>query len=239
MTLLIAFLVVELVRDLVFDEFYHPGFIAEHPGDDLSRMLKTFRFNDRPSRMNAGIATPFEVMQISGGMDLLYRSVAVLRGVGGFDKITIHLTSSCKKDELFRNYIPLVDLFTSGGFSCQRKSALYNAHPTWLDEAVFAAYGWKSDLSDEEILEKRGRSSLINLVRSTLTSRQAKRTSSVHICSPSVNISIQSKDAFSPYIQEKSRAAAQNFYPVRRHSMKKNLPFWRIARVAPSLPTTL
>ena len=26
--------------------------------------------------------------------------------------------------------------------------------PTWLDEAVFAAYGWKPDLSDEEILEK-------------------------------------------------------------------------------------
>ena len=38
---------------------------------------------------------------------------------------------------------------------------LYNQHPTWLelahkrlDQAVFAAYGWKSDLSDEEILEK-------------------------------------------------------------------------------------
>ena len=38
---------------------------------------------------------------------------------------------------------------------------LYNARPTWLelahkklDEAVFAAYGWPSDLSDEEILEK-------------------------------------------------------------------------------------
>lgn len=38
---------------------------------------------------------------------------------------------------------------------------LYNQRPTWLDlahkrldEAVFAAYGWKSDLSDEEILEK-------------------------------------------------------------------------------------
>jgi hypothetical protein len=38
---------------------------------------------------------------------------------------------------------------------------LYNARSTWLDlahkrldEAVFAAYGWKSDLSDEEILEK-------------------------------------------------------------------------------------
>jgi type II restriction/modification system DNA methylase subunit YeeA len=38
---------------------------------------------------------------------------------------------------------------------------LYNARPTWLDlahrrldEAVFAAYGWQSDLSDEEILAK-------------------------------------------------------------------------------------
>jgi hypothetical protein len=38
---------------------------------------------------------------------------------------------------------------------------LYNARPTWLelahkklDEAVFAAYGWASDLSDEEILER-------------------------------------------------------------------------------------
>jgi hypothetical protein len=38
---------------------------------------------------------------------------------------------------------------------------LYNARPTWLDlahkrldEAVFAAYGWKPDLSDEEILER-------------------------------------------------------------------------------------
>jgi len=47
---------------------------------------------------------------------------------------------------------------------------LYNARPTWLDlahkrldEAVFAAYGWKSDLSDEEILEK---SLELNLERS-------------------------------------------------------------------------
>jgi hypothetical protein len=38
---------------------------------------------------------------------------------------------------------------------------LYNARPTWLDlahkrldEAVIAAYGWKGDLSEEEILEK-------------------------------------------------------------------------------------
>jgi hypothetical protein len=38
---------------------------------------------------------------------------------------------------------------------------LYNALPTWLDlahkrhdAAVFAAYGWESDMKDEEILEK-------------------------------------------------------------------------------------
>ena len=38
---------------------------------------------------------------------------------------------------------------------------LYNARPTWLelahnklDEAVFAAYGWKSDMTDEEIVAK-------------------------------------------------------------------------------------
>jgi hypothetical protein len=38
---------------------------------------------------------------------------------------------------------------------------LYNARPTWLDlahkrldEAVFAAYGWKGELTDEEILER-------------------------------------------------------------------------------------
>jgi hypothetical protein len=29
-----------------------------------------------------------------------------------------------------------------------------NSFAKRLDEAVFAAYGWKSDLSDEEILEK-------------------------------------------------------------------------------------
>ena len=38
---------------------------------------------------------------------------------------------------------------------------LYNARPTWLDNAhrkldaaVFAAYGWPSDLSDDEILSR-------------------------------------------------------------------------------------
>jgi hypothetical protein len=38
---------------------------------------------------------------------------------------------------------------------------LYDAHPTWLelahkklDEAVFATYGWPSDLLGEEILDR-------------------------------------------------------------------------------------
>ena len=52
---------------------------------------------------------------------------------------------------------------TSGGASDKKRTLtnLYNQRPTWLelahkrlDESVFAAYGWKSDLSDEEILER-------------------------------------------------------------------------------------
>lgn len=54
---------------------------------------------------------------------------------------------------------------TSGASEAEKKKRtltnLYNARPTWLDlahkkldETVFAAYGWESDLSDEEILEK-------------------------------------------------------------------------------------
>jgi hypothetical protein len=53
------------------------------------------------------------------------------------------------------------DLGEDGRGSKRTLTNLYNARPTWLDlahkrldQAVFAAYGWKSDLSDEEILEK-------------------------------------------------------------------------------------
>ena len=92
---LTAFLVMDFVRDLIFDELYHPGFITEHPGDNLPCVLKAFRFDNRPGRMDACIATPFEVMQIPSGMDLFHGSVAVLNGVRLFDKITIHNTSLC------------------------------------------------------------------------------------------------------------------------------------------------
>jgi hypothetical protein len=40
-------------------------------------------------------------------------------------------------------------------------TSLYNERPAWLDlahrrldEAVFAAYGWPADLTDEQILER-------------------------------------------------------------------------------------
>jgi hypothetical protein len=59
-----------------------------------------------------------------------------------------------------------------GSGSKRTLTNLYNARPTWLDlahkrldAAVFAAYGWKSDLSDEEILEKL---LALNLERSKL-----------------------------------------------------------------------
>ena len=62
-------------------------------------------------------------------------------------------------DELRRNW-----LNPEGASETELKKRtltnLYNAHPTWLenaharlDAAVFAAYGWPLDLSDEEILQ--------------------------------------------------------------------------------------
>ena len=53
---------------------------------------------------------------------------------------------------------------------------LYDRRSTWLDlahkkldDAVFAAYGWKSDLSDEEIL---GKLLVLNLERSNAYERK-------------------------------------------------------------------
>ena len=52
------------------------------------------------------------------------------------------------------------DLGEDGRGSKRTLTNLYNLRPTWLelahkrlDDAVFTAYGWKNDLSDEEILE--------------------------------------------------------------------------------------
>ncbi|MBI5934114.1 MAG: class I SAM-dependent DNA methyltransferase [Chloroflexi bacterium] len=63
--------------------------------------------------------------------------------------------ASPKSDE------PQSDLGEAGRGAKRTLTNLYNQRPTWLDlahkrldEAVFTAYGWQSDLSDEEILER-------------------------------------------------------------------------------------
>lgn len=57
--------------------------------------------------------------------------------------------------------IPPRGMGEAGRGSKRTLTNLYNQRPTWLelahkklDEAVFAAYGWPSDLGDEEILER-------------------------------------------------------------------------------------
>ena len=57
--------------------------------------------------------------------------------------------------------VTLEEIVTSDEKKKRTLTNLYNACLTWLDlahkrldEAVFAAYDWKSDMSDEEILEK-------------------------------------------------------------------------------------
>ncbi len=62
-------------------------------------------------------------------------------------------------DELRRNWLD-----PEGASEAELKKRtltnLYNARPTWLDNAhkkldaaVFAAYGWSADISDEDILK--------------------------------------------------------------------------------------
>ena len=55
----------------------------------------------------------------------------------------------------------------------QALTNLYNQRPTWLDlahqkldQAVFAAYGWPADLTDDEIIE---RLLVLNLARAAGT----------------------------------------------------------------------
>jgi hypothetical protein len=73
------------------------------------------------------------------------------------------ITESPQDDSEFESsYLGEVPAKRAEGVGSKRTlTNLYNQRPTWLelahkrlDEAVFAAYGWKSDLSDEEILEK-------------------------------------------------------------------------------------
>jgi len=60
----------------------------------------------------------------------------------------------------YRRLIPK-DAETAKLLAKRTLTSLYNERPTWLDlahrkldEAVFAAYGWPSDLTDDQILER-------------------------------------------------------------------------------------
>jgi hypothetical protein len=62
-------------------------------------------------------------------------------------------------DELRRNWLNPEDA-SEAELKKRTLTNLYNQRPTWLenaharlDEAVFAAYGWPSDLSDEDVLQ--------------------------------------------------------------------------------------
>jgi type II restriction/modification system DNA methylase subunit YeeA len=62
-------------------------------------------------------------------------------------------------DELRRNWLD-PEGATEADLKKRTLTNLYNARPTWLDNAhekldaaVFAAYGWPTDVSDEDILK--------------------------------------------------------------------------------------
>ena len=90
-------------------------------------VLKDFRFDNRPSRMDACIATPFEVMQIPSGMDLFHGAVAVIKGVRSFNKITVHSAYHCKDDTACQDYIPCVQLSSRGCFHFEGAEGNMNA----------------------------------------------------------------------------------------------------------------
>src|SRR5215212_8075527 len=77
----------------------------------------------------------------------------------GDSRIEAIAEAARRLDELRRNW-----LNPEGAFEAELKKRtltnLYNARPTWLenaherlDEAVFMAYGWPLELSDEEVLQ--------------------------------------------------------------------------------------
>ncbi len=56
--------------------------------------------------------------------------------------------------------MPLSQMWAESELKKRTLTNLYNARPTWLDNAhkkldaaVFAAYGWSADISDEDILK--------------------------------------------------------------------------------------
>ena len=76
------------------------------------------------------------------------------------DPLVEEIASTARRlDELRRNWLN-PESATEAELKKRTLTNLYNAAPTWLanahaalDRAVFAAYGWSEDISDEEILK--------------------------------------------------------------------------------------
>jgi hypothetical protein len=80
-------------------EFDDARLIADAPGDDLFGVFAIVGFDDCPATVDAIMATPFEVVKITGSMDLSDHSITVAGIVRGFDKVTVHKISPPGKYE--------------------------------------------------------------------------------------------------------------------------------------------
>jgi hypothetical protein len=78
----------------------------------------------------------------------------------GDSRIEAIAEAARRLDELRRNWLNPEVGASETELKKRTLTNLYNAHPTWLenahtrlDTAIFAAYGWSLDLTDEEVLQ--------------------------------------------------------------------------------------
>ena len=83
-----------LIRFSEFFQLYDSRFISYPPWDDLFCMFPVVRLDDSPTAVRAVVTSPFEVVQVAGGVDFLDVCIAIASIMRRFDKITIHSTSS-------------------------------------------------------------------------------------------------------------------------------------------------
>ena len=66
-----------LIRFTEFFQLYDSRFISYPPWDDLFRMFPVICLDDGPSTVRAVVASPFEVMQVAGGVDFPDDCIAI------------------------------------------------------------------------------------------------------------------------------------------------------------------
>jgi hypothetical protein len=74
-------------------QFYDSCLISYSPWNDLFGMFTVIGLDDCPATMSAVVAAPFEMMQITRGVDFLNNCITFAGVMWGFDKIAIHGTS--------------------------------------------------------------------------------------------------------------------------------------------------